>query len=338
MPDAGCRWPQVRSVRPCALRASTTALTSWARARVVTSSASGVSTTTTSSSPTTATRRPPAGHDHSAGVDHRHVVRLAEHAQVGAGSALREQRREAREVARRRPTRRGPGRRRRARHPPRARRRRGRSRSWSAPATPRRRRDGSAAMARSPGRQLGVPLLEQVEQHRGPDDEHACVPAEVARRDVLRRAHGIRLLDELHGVQRGRRSGQAPPPRGCSRSRSRGGSARCRSSRGARRGRPSAASRITASKAAVSGMTWSAANEPITASGSSALDDGGGQPDGGHRVARRRLGQHLLGAEARQLARARHPRVRHRSRRRPGRRSAARAGRRWPGGASGRCR
>src|SRR5680860_340209 len=52
---------QSRSVRPAALSLPTTALTSWARALLVTSSASGVSTTTTSSSPTTTTRRPPAG-------------------------------------------------------------------------------------------------------------------------------------------------------------------------------------------------------------------------------------------------------------------------------------
>ena len=52
---------QVRSARPSCCRPATTCLTCWARARVVTRSASGVSTTTTSSSPTTATMRPERG-------------------------------------------------------------------------------------------------------------------------------------------------------------------------------------------------------------------------------------------------------------------------------------
>ena len=49
----------MRSVRPASLRPATIALTSWARSREVTSSASGVSTTTTSVRPTTAIVRSP---------------------------------------------------------------------------------------------------------------------------------------------------------------------------------------------------------------------------------------------------------------------------------------
>jgi hypothetical protein len=53
-------------------------------------------------------------------------------------------------------------------------------------------------------RQLRVPSRQQVEQHGRLDNEHACIPTEFARREIVRGARGVRFLDELADPRRRR--------------------------------------------------------------------------------------------------------------------------------------
>ena len=129
-------------------------------------------------------------------------------------------------------------------------------------------RSGSAAIVRSRCGEVRVTLGQQVEQHPGPGHEHAGVPAVRAAVDVLLRprrptasrrtstarwtpgvaGQGLAEVDVAEaggGVGRGDAQGHQPVVAGDG-------------------DRPA---RTASSKAAGSATTWSAANEPITASG-----------------------------------------------------------------------
>ena len=170
---------------------STIALTSWARARVVTSRASAVSTTTTSSMPIRATGRPRVRH-HQPGASSRHQVlrRRAPHAARRRRRAVGQRAEVADVVPGELP---GTI----ATRPASA---AGSATAWSRailgrvgpqrPAGPRRRR-GRAGRAAKPG----CRAAEQVEQHPRTDDEHPGVPAVAAGRRYAGHV-GRRLLDE----------------------------------------------------------------------------------------------------------------------------------------------
>ena len=91
----------VRSARPVSLERRDDRLTSCARLRVVTSSASGVSTTTTSSMPIDRDRPARAGHDQAGAVHHPHQRLVTEHhgeRAVGGGAEQLGQRVEVADV------------------------------------------------------------------------------------------------------------------------------------------------------------------------------------------------------------------------------------------------
>ena len=212
---ATSRRAQVRPARPLLLSSSTTALTSWARARVVTSTASGVSTTTTSSSPSTATVRPDAGTTSPRASWVRTWSREPRTLTPGQVVAVGDQASRGRRSRPRRPSRRRRGPPRPGRRPRRARPPRGRSRSSSAPATAPSSRVGlRPRCARRPRGELRLVARQQVQQHRRPDDEHPGVPAVLARRELGAGRRGVRLLDELadrEGVAARRRPPAASP-------------------------------------------------------------------------------------------------------------------------------
>ena len=112
-------------------------------------------------------------------------------------------------------------------------------------------------------------LGQQVEQRGGADQEHAGVPAVLPRRDVGLRRGPVRLLHELGD----RRAPWRSPASGSPAADVAEPGAACVGSMPIVTSSPasatSAASRTQAAKAASSVITWSAANEPISASGSS---------------------------------------------------------------------
>ena len=151
-----------------------------------------------------------------------------------------------------------------------------------------------------PTRELGVPLLEQVEQRGSTHHEHPCVPTELTRGHIGSRALGIRLLDELEHAQRGGRPGQghpradvAEPGRGPGGLDADGDEVSLTGHR-----RRLADHRLERRLVGDDVVGRERADHGIRVE---TLDDGGGEPDGGHRVARRRLRQHVRGAQPRQL-------------------------------------
>ena len=180
--------------------------------------------------------RPPCarpGHDQAPGVDRRRRGRAAPRIlSPGTSSAVGDQRRRARRSRPRRPSRsrrarRRPGRRRRP-----ARRRRGRSRSSSAPATARPAGPGRPRAPAGRRARSGWYVASRSSSTDGPDDEHAGVPAVLARRPGTRAAVAASgfSTNSLTASARGAPSTcSGVARRGCSRTRSRGGSARCRS-------------------------------------------------------------------------------------------------------------
>ena len=197
---------------------------------------------------------------------------------------------------------------------------------------------GSAAMARRAAAKAGSLLGEQVEQH-GRAARRTCRRSSGSgrwrgspRRRRPTASRRTRARRARRGGRRGRRRG------GRSRTPTRRTSARCRSSPASRRGRRRPRSRPRRRTPAGSAMTWSAAKEPMTASGSRTLEHRRGQADGGHRVARRRLGDDRVAGDLGQLGgdgvavrAAGHDQE-------PVLDQRARAGRGCPAAASGRCR
>ena len=154
---------------------------------------------------------------------------------------------------------------------------------------------GSAAIARSGAAKSGCHGAEQVEQHR------SAGPRTCRRSSGRRRRPGSPRPRRATASRRTPRTardpglaGQLVAERGCSRTPTTGRWARCRGSPASRRGRPRPRRRTGPRKASGSAITWSAANEPITAPGSLALEQRRRQSDRRHRVARRRLGQHRV--------------------------------------------
>ncbi len=150
------------------------------------------------------------------------------------------------------------------------------------------------------GRELGVPLAEQVEQHRRPDHEHAGVPPVAAGRDVLGGGRHRRLLDELAHGRRAGVAGQLVAEVDVAERRGRerrldterdqpvvAGDLRPRAAppRRTPRGRGSRGRRRTS---------------PSRRRGP-ALEDRGREPDGGHRVPGRRLGEDRVRVDLGQL-------------------------------------
>ena len=187
-----------QSGRDCRSR-STSALTSWARSRVVTSSASGVSTTTTSSSPTTATTRPLPRHDQAGGVDAPARRRRRPSDLRPRLRSVAEQRGQRVRSRRCRPSRRSagtdgdPARRR-----PRARRRRGRWRSSAAPATARRAAPGRRRSRAARRRARGATAASRSSSTVGRTTNMPAFQRYSPGREVGRGARSaVRLLDEL---------------------------------------------------------------------------------------------------------------------------------------------
>ncbi len=237
------------------------------------------------------------GHDEPAGLDDPHQRRRPQHrrARRRCGPAARP----ASRSRRRRPSRTTP-----ARPPPArprrpARRRRGRPRSWAAWATAPRAASGRRRVPQG-GRELGVPAGQQVEQHPRAHHEHAGVPAVGAGREVARGHLDRRLLHERPGrvhprlpgqlvaevdvaERRGRRASGAMPSVTSQPSRRAPTATRTDS------GRPGVGDHVVGGEGADDGV------------GVLPLEQGGGEADRGHRVARRRLGEHGARAERGQL-------------------------------------
>ena len=177
---------------PSSLRAATIALTSCARSRVVTRSASPVSTTTTSRRPTTATIRPPWGTTSPVRVDGPHQPGVTEHGDRVVADEQGLERGEVTDVVP------AEG----ARHHGHPAGGRGRLGHRVVDRDPGQGRPdlgqgrGVGRDAAQGGGEAGVLLAEQVQQHSGPRDEHAGVPP-VARVDVRRSDLRRRLLHEL---------------------------------------------------------------------------------------------------------------------------------------------
>ena len=187
---------QRRSVRPSDRSASTTALTSWARSRDITRSASGVSTTTTSSRPTSATTRPVPGTT----MPVESTTRTAEASPRTRTPGIPSASVSSAPSEPKSPTSSQP-------KPPgttatRPCGRRGLGdgvvdRDLLEPGPHLVEPTGVGRERPQPRRELGVPLREQVEQDGRLHHEHPGVPAEPARREVLLGARPVGLLDEL---------------------------------------------------------------------------------------------------------------------------------------------
>ena len=153
--------------------------------------------------------------------------------------------------------------------PPRARPRRGRWRSWAGPARPRRAGRVGGDRAQRRRRSRGATAPSRSSSTLGPDDEHPGVPAVLAGCEVAPRPRRRPASPRTPRPRRRRRgTAQRRRPGGCSRTPVAGrvGSMPIVTSRPSRA--TSAASATARSKAVGSAITWSAANEPITASGS----------------------------------------------------------------------
>ena len=172
------------------------ALTSWARSRVVTRRASGVSTTTTSSRPTTAITRPPLGTTSPELSSSTTDLRVAQHPDPGSAASSAQHVRQRVEVADVVPS---------------------EARGHRCDAAGSGSGLGDGVVDRDPGEgrpdlrhpagirrevpqrrcQLRMAVGQEVEQHRRTDDEHAGVPAVLPGVDVAASQLQVRLLDEL---------------------------------------------------------------------------------------------------------------------------------------------